>query len=131
MGKTWTWFTLKRAIHRCSKLEFLERREEKAYRQDRKPKKFGANEFEVVEIQKNSKSKTPSANSNLGPRCEASRRTKDLPTLAPRVEARNETRNSPCGGGGVKSERNCATSNLVSKQTLEHPRMFCLIFRLK
>ncbi|GBL97360.1 hypothetical protein AVEN_170476-1 [Araneus ventricosus] len=71
------------------------------------------------EIQK--KSKTPSADSDLGPRCEASRRTKDLPTLAPRVEARNETRNPPCRGGGVKGERNSATLNLVLKQTLEHP----------
>ncbi|GBL77080.1 hypothetical protein AVEN_12725-1 [Araneus ventricosus] len=53
-------------------------------------------------IQKNSKSKTPSADSNLGPRCEASGRTKDLPTLAPCIEARNETLNPPCRGGGMK-----------------------------
>ncbi|GBM14966.1 hypothetical protein AVEN_116608-1 [Araneus ventricosus] len=46
----------------------------------------------------NSKSKTPSADSNLGPRCEGSGRTKDLPTLGPRVEARNEIRNPLCGG---------------------------------
>ncbi|GBO46785.1 hypothetical protein AVEN_124390-1 [Araneus ventricosus] len=52
-------------------------------------------------IPKNSKSKTPCADSNLGPRCEGSEKTKSLPTLGPRVEARNETRNPPCGGGGV------------------------------
>ncbi|GBM91302.1 hypothetical protein AVEN_69674-1 [Araneus ventricosus] len=59
--------------------------------------------------------------SNLRPRCEASRRTKDLPTLEPRVEATNETQNPPCRGGGVKSERNSVTLNFVSKQTLERP----------
>ncbi|GBM25850.1 hypothetical protein AVEN_151325-1 [Araneus ventricosus] len=58
--------------------------------------------------------------SNLGPRCEASGRTKDLPTLAPRIEARNEIRNPPCRGGGVKGERNSVILNLVSKQTLGH-----------
>ncbi|GBM82785.1 hypothetical protein AVEN_10414-1 [Araneus ventricosus] len=52
-------------------------------------------------IPTNSKSKTPSADSNLGPRCEGSGKTKDLPTLGPCVEARNETRNPPCWGGGV------------------------------
>ncbi|GBN99300.1 hypothetical protein AVEN_104028-1 [Araneus ventricosus] len=51
----------------------------------------------------------------FGPRCEASGRTMDLPTLAPRVEARNETRNPPCRGGGVTGERNSATLNVVSK----------------
>ncbi|GBO16586.1 hypothetical protein AVEN_107670-1 [Araneus ventricosus] len=64
---------------------------------------------------------TPSANSNLGPRCEGRGTTKDLPRLGHRVEARNETRNPPCGGGGLKGGRNSATLNLVSKQTLEHP----------
>ncbi|GBL83042.1 hypothetical protein AVEN_165275-1 [Araneus ventricosus] len=48
-------------------------------------------------IQKNSKSKTSSADSNLGPRCEAIGTSKDLPTLEPRFEGRNETRNLPCG----------------------------------
>ncbi|GBM22270.1 hypothetical protein AVEN_144647-1 [Araneus ventricosus] len=52
-------------------------------------------------IQKNLKSKTQSADSNLRPRCESSCKTKDLPTLEPRVEARNETRNPPRGGSGV------------------------------
>ncbi|GBM55469.1 hypothetical protein AVEN_27827-1 [Araneus ventricosus] len=45
------------------------------------------------EIQKNLKSKTQSADSNLRPRCEGSGKTKDLPTLAARVETRNEPRN--------------------------------------
>ncbi|GBN66514.1 hypothetical protein AVEN_260363-1, partial [Araneus ventricosus] len=49
----------------------------------------------------NSKSKTASADSNLGPRCEASGETILLPRLGPRVEARNETRNPPCGGREV------------------------------
>ncbi|GBM99509.1 hypothetical protein AVEN_1071-1 [Araneus ventricosus] len=43
------------------------------------------------------KSKTQSADSNLRPRCEGSSKSKDLPTLGPRVEARNEIRNLPCG----------------------------------
>ncbi|GBO18181.1 hypothetical protein AVEN_41143-1 [Araneus ventricosus] len=62
-------------------------------------------------ILKNSKSKTPPADSNLGPRCEGSGKTKDLPTLGPRVEARNES----VGG------RNYETLNLASKQSLEYP----------
>ncbi|GBN18409.1 Neuropeptide-like 1 [Araneus ventricosus] len=49
-------------------------------------------------IQKNSKSKTSSADSNLGPRCEASGTSKDLPTLKPIFEGRNETSNLPCEG---------------------------------
>ncbi|GBN63741.1 hypothetical protein AVEN_255052-1 [Araneus ventricosus] len=52
-------------------------------------------------IQKNLKSKTHSADSNLRPRCEGSGKTKGLPTLAPRVEARNETRNLLRGRKGV------------------------------
>ncbi|GBM24541.1 hypothetical protein AVEN_217121-1 [Araneus ventricosus] len=52
-------------------------------------------------IQKNLKSKTQSAYSNLRPRCEGSGKTKDPPTLPPRVEARNETQNLPLGGRGV------------------------------
>ncbi|GBM92632.1 hypothetical protein AVEN_9274-1 [Araneus ventricosus] len=43
-------------------------------------------------IQKNLKSNTQSADSNLRPRCKGSSETKDLPTLAPRDECRNETR---------------------------------------
>ncbi|GBM89846.1 hypothetical protein AVEN_107949-1 [Araneus ventricosus] len=42
------------------------------------------------------KSQTPSTDSNLGPRCEASGKTIVLLRLEPRVEARNETRNLPC-----------------------------------
>ncbi|GBO06046.1 hypothetical protein AVEN_234013-1 [Araneus ventricosus] len=49
-------------------------------------------------IQKNLNSKTQSTDSYLRPRCEGSGKTKDLPTLAPRVKARNETRNPPGGG---------------------------------
>ncbi|GBM22927.1 hypothetical protein AVEN_136349-1 [Araneus ventricosus] len=52
-------------------------------------------------IQKNLKSKTQSADSNLRPRCVSSGKTKDLLTLALRVEARNETRNLPSEGRGV------------------------------
>ncbi|GBO02965.1 hypothetical protein AVEN_149289-1 [Araneus ventricosus] len=55
----------------------------------------------LLKIQKNLKSKTQSADSNLRPRCEDSGKTKDMPTLAPRVEARNETRNLPGRGRGV------------------------------
>ncbi|GBN41413.1 hypothetical protein AVEN_117089-1 [Araneus ventricosus] len=49
-------------------------------------------------IQKNLKSKTQYSDSNLRRRCEGSGKTKDLPTLAPRVEARNENRNPPREG---------------------------------
>ncbi|GBL91624.1 hypothetical protein AVEN_23673-1 [Araneus ventricosus] len=49
-------------------------------------------------IQKNSKSKRTSADSNLGPRCEASVISKDLPTLQPRFECSNKARNLPCEG---------------------------------
>ncbi|GBN67461.1 hypothetical protein AVEN_93675-1 [Araneus ventricosus] len=52
-------------------------------------------------IQKSSKSKTQSADSNLRPRREGSVKTKDLPTLAPCVEGRNETRNPSHGGRRV------------------------------
>ncbi|GBM76403.1 hypothetical protein AVEN_48394-1 [Araneus ventricosus] len=45
----------------------------------------------------NSKSKTPSADSNLGPRCDASGKAIVLPRLGPLIEARNETR-YPCVG---------------------------------
>ncbi|GBM05924.1 hypothetical protein AVEN_135285-1 [Araneus ventricosus] len=59
-------------------------------------------------ILKNSKSKTPyAADSNLEPRCEGSVKTKDLPTLSPRVEARNETRNPPSGGRGSGWQEFC------------------------
>ncbi|GBM35957.1 hypothetical protein AVEN_95486-1 [Araneus ventricosus] len=76
-------------------------------------------------IQKYLKSKAASADSNFRPGCEGSGKAKDLPTLAPRVEARNETQ-KPRGG-----KRGVGGGNLVSEQTLEHPSMFSLIFRLK
>ncbi|GBN13197.1 hypothetical protein AVEN_242431-1 [Araneus ventricosus] len=69
----------------------------------------------------NSKSKASSAASSLRPRCEVSDKAKNLPTLEPRVEARNETRNPPCRGRGEVGGKNSATLNLGSKQTLEHP----------
>ncbi|GBM41811.1 hypothetical protein AVEN_122435-1 [Araneus ventricosus] len=94
-------------------------REGKTYRQGRRPVKFGANHSKRWN-EKKLKSKTQSADSNLRPRWEGSGRAKDLPTLAPRVETRNETRNPSLGGRGVKDEMNSATLNLVSKQTLEH-----------
>ncbi|GBM54770.1 hypothetical protein AVEN_259942-1 [Araneus ventricosus] len=54
------------------------------------------------------------ADSNLRPRCEASGISKDLPTLEPRVEARNETRNLPCAGerrvGSTTSSENPAAT---------------------
>ncbi|GBM54198.1 hypothetical protein AVEN_11263-1 [Araneus ventricosus] len=58
-------------------------------------------------IQKNLKSKTQSADSNLRPQCEGSGKTKDLPTLAPHVQGRNETRDPPSGGRGVWWEKFC------------------------
>ncbi|GBO33600.1 hypothetical protein AVEN_175653-1 [Araneus ventricosus] len=48
-------------------------------------------------IQKNLKHKTQSAYSNLRPRCEGNGKTKDLTSLAPRIEARNKTRNPARG----------------------------------
>ncbi|GBL95660.1 hypothetical protein AVEN_24859-1 [Araneus ventricosus] len=42
----------KRAIHRCSKLEFLEHWKEKSIVKVEKPMKFGANGFEVVEFKR-------------------------------------------------------------------------------
>ncbi|GBM00869.1 hypothetical protein AVEN_257375-1 [Araneus ventricosus] len=58
-------------------------------------------------IQKNSKSKTSSADSNLGTRCEASGKTKYLSTLGPHVEARNETRNPRVGRRSKRWEEFC------------------------
>ncbi|GBO12540.1 hypothetical protein AVEN_130629-1 [Araneus ventricosus] len=68
-----------------------------------------------------SKSKTSSADFNLGPRCEGSGKTKELPTLRHRVKTRNETRNTPLLRKRSVDGKNSATLNLVSKQTLEHP----------
>ncbi|GBL91190.1 hypothetical protein AVEN_195091-1 [Araneus ventricosus] len=84
---------IKQAIHRSSKMEFLEHGEEKLI-----VKVENLSNLEQMirngGIQKNLKFKNQSADSNLGPRCEASGKTKDLPTLAPRDEGRNP----PCGG---------------------------------
>ncbi|GBM92327.1 hypothetical protein AVEN_136371-1 [Araneus ventricosus] len=83
-----------RAVHRSSEQEFLEHGKEKLT-----VKVENLSNLEQMirsgGIQKNLKSKTQSADSNLRPRCEGSGKTKDLPTLAPRVEARNETQNPP------------------------------------
>ncbi|GBN50066.1 hypothetical protein AVEN_103519-1 [Araneus ventricosus] len=90
----------KEAIHSSSKMEFLEQGEkrpivkvENLSNLDQMIRSGG--------FQKNLKSETQSADSCLRPRCEGSGKTKDLPTLAPRVEARNETRNPPSRGRGV------------------------------
>ncbi|GBO27610.1 hypothetical protein AVEN_220728-1 [Araneus ventricosus] len=109
--------SLKRLIHRRSILEFLEHGKEKPItnRQGRKPMKFGVNDWKWWN------SNELKIQNNLGPPCEGSGKTKDLPTLGPRVEARNETRNPLCWGRGVWCGKNSATLNLVSKQTLEHP----------
>ncbi|GBL84860.1 hypothetical protein AVEN_93882-1 [Araneus ventricosus] len=67
-------------------------------------------------IPKNSKSKTPSADFSLGPRCEGSGKIKNLPTLSPRVEHRNETRNPLCGGGG--SGRFCGSLSIGASSAM-------------
>ncbi|GBM17982.1 hypothetical protein AVEN_238383-1 [Araneus ventricosus] len=89
----------KQTIHRSSKVEFLEHGKEK-----RIVKVENLSSLEQMirngEIQKNLKSKTQSAASNLRPRCEGSGKTTDLPTLAPRVEDTSETRNLPRVGSG-------------------------------
>ncbi|GBN58028.1 hypothetical protein AVEN_80846-1 [Araneus ventricosus] len=78
-------------------------------------------------IRKNlKKSKLNLIETNFRPRCEDSDKTKDLPTLAPRVETRYETRNPPHGGRVWE-----ATLIHVSKQTSEQPCMLCLIVRQK
>ncbi|GBM84996.1 hypothetical protein AVEN_4021-1 [Araneus ventricosus] len=52
--------------------------------------------IQIGGIQKNLNSKTQFDYSNFKPWCEGT--SKDLPTLGPHVEGRNETRNLPCGG---------------------------------
>ncbi|GBN70762.1 hypothetical protein AVEN_254685-1 [Araneus ventricosus] len=85
--------TVKQAIHCFCKMEFLEHGEEKPIvKVENLP-----NLKQMIQnggIQKNLKSKTQSADSNLRP---LSGETKGLPTLVPRVEARNETQNPPRG----------------------------------
>ncbi|GBN01071.1 hypothetical protein AVEN_3625-1 [Araneus ventricosus] len=95
---------MKQAIHRSSKIEFLEHRKEKTI----VTVENLSNLEQIIRnggIQKNLKSKTQSADSNLRPRCEGSGKTKDLPTLAPRDEGRNETQNPTRGGRGVRVGR--------------------------
>ncbi|GBO18886.1 hypothetical protein AVEN_228801-1 [Araneus ventricosus] len=76
-------------------------------------------------IQKNLKSKPQSTDSNLIHRCESNGKTKDLPTLAPRDEDRNETRIPPCGGTRSMDGRNpyqhllCQNPNQLLKDTNE------------
>ncbi|GBN41965.1 hypothetical protein AVEN_247170-1 [Araneus ventricosus] len=94
---------IKQAIHRSSKMEFLEHGKEKLI-----VKVENLSNLEQMirndGIQKNLKFKTQSAYSNLGPRCDARGKTKDMPTLAPGDEGRNETRVPPCGGKRSMSE---------------------------
>ncbi|GBM18168.1 hypothetical protein AVEN_151711-1 [Araneus ventricosus] len=61
-------------------------------------------------IQTNSESNTPCADSDLGPRLEDSGTSKDLPTLKPRVEGRNETLNFP-GRGRILRLRPLSKTN--------------------
>ncbi|GBN78144.1 hypothetical protein AVEN_107093-1 [Araneus ventricosus] len=56
-------------------------------------------------IKRNLNSKTQFSDSNLRPRCKGSCKTKDLPTLGPRVKGRNEIRHLPSGGSGVWVDR--------------------------
>ncbi|GBM49726.1 hypothetical protein AVEN_206223-1 [Araneus ventricosus] len=70
-------------------------------------------------IQKNLKSKAQSADPNLRPRCEGSGKTKDLPTLTPRVEASNETRN-PRVGEKEFGWQEFSDFEPCLKKTLEH-----------
>ncbi|GBN29128.1 hypothetical protein AVEN_55449-1 [Araneus ventricosus] len=95
-------------------------REGKTNRQGRKPMKL-EQMIGSGGIPTNSKSKTSSTDSNLGPRCESSGKEKDLPTLGPRVEARNEIRNPHVLGKKSVGGKNSATLNLVSEHTLDHP----------
>ncbi|GBO42396.1 hypothetical protein AVEN_156844-1 [Araneus ventricosus] len=74
-------------------------REGKNKRQGRNSMKFGTNDSKWWNS-KELKFQTQSADSNLRPPLEDSGTSKDLPTLGPRVEGRNETRNPPCGGRG-------------------------------
>ncbi|GBN54499.1 hypothetical protein AVEN_63405-1 [Araneus ventricosus] len=90
----------------------------------------------IVELKKNSKSKTSSADSNLGPRCEESGTSKDLPALEPHFECRNETQNLRVGEGsvdgrgslerGVPAQVSSSTSDRSSKlrgPSLKSPRV--------
>ncbi|GBN53252.1 hypothetical protein AVEN_16523-1 [Araneus ventricosus] len=98
--------SFKQAIHRSYKLEFLEHGKEKPIVKVENL----SNLQQVIRnggIQKNLKSKIQSTDFNLGPRLEGGGKRKDLPTLASRVEARNETRNPPRGGRGAGWQEIC------------------------
>ncbi|GBO11570.1 hypothetical protein AVEN_49325-1 [Araneus ventricosus] len=91
--------SFKQAIHSSSKMEFLELGEEKPIVKVENL----SNLEQMIQnggIQKNLNSKTQSIDSDLRPRLEGSSSSKDLPTLEPRFEGRNETRILPCGGRG-------------------------------
>ncbi|GBM85600.1 hypothetical protein AVEN_38371-1 [Araneus ventricosus] len=74
-------------------MEFLEHWKEKATVSFK-------NQWKLAGIQTNSKSNSSCVDSNLGPRCEGSGLSKDLPTLRPRVDCRNETLSLPLRGRG-------------------------------
>ncbi|GBN25302.1 hypothetical protein AVEN_136695-1 [Araneus ventricosus] len=103
----------------CSKMEFLEHGKEKPI-----VKVENLSNWEQMirngGIQKNLKSKTQSADSNLRPRCEGSAKQGICRhwNLASRLEMKLEI---PRVGKRSLGGRNSATSNLVSKQTFEHP----------
>ncbi|GBM81017.1 hypothetical protein AVEN_138287-1 [Araneus ventricosus] len=84
--------TIKQAIHISSKMEFSEHGKEKAIVSFKKRWKLAQRNGNAG-VQTNSKSNTSCADSNLGPRLEDSDTSKDRPTLRPRVEGRNGTRN--------------------------------------
>ncbi|GBM65351.1 hypothetical protein AVEN_268981-1 [Araneus ventricosus] len=94
------WVFFKQAIHRSSKMEFLEHGKETPIV---KVKNLSTMEQIIRngEIQKNLKSKTQRSDSNLGPRCEVNGKTIVLPRLRPRVEATNETRKAESRVGGI------------------------------
>ncbi|GBN55506.1 hypothetical protein AVEN_201833-1 [Araneus ventricosus] len=81
-------------------MEFLEHGRKNLSSTSKSCVKFGAN-VSICGIQKNLKSKTKSTDSNVRLPCESSGRTKDLPTVTPRFEARSETRNPQRAGRGV------------------------------
>ncbi|GBM74386.1 hypothetical protein AVEN_161280-1 [Araneus ventricosus] len=95
---------IKQANHVSSKLEFLEHGKEKAIVIFKKRWKLAQRNGNAG-IQTRSKSNTSCADSNLGPRLEGSGTSKDLPTLRPRIEGRNELEISRVGeeeGEGVE-----------------------------
>ncbi|GBM59633.1 hypothetical protein AVEN_60375-1 [Araneus ventricosus] len=92
-------FTVKQAIHISSKIEFLEHGKEKAIVSFKNRWKMAWRNGNPG-IQTNSKSSTSCDDSNLEPRLESSDTLKDLPTLRPHTEGRNEARNLPLRGRG-------------------------------